>query len=382
MIELKLGFWITLFIIFYSYFGYYLFLLIYSKIFKKKYIYEESYYPKVSMIIAAYNEEKVISEKIINCLNIDYPSDKIEFIIGSDGSTDRTNEIVESFDDSRIKFFPFDERRRKVSVVNEIIDYAEGEILVFSDANTIYGNDALKNLVRYFADEKVGGVCGELILKKYKNISAADEITYWNYENRLKFLESNFHSVIGATGGIYAIRKGLYEKLPEDKFITHDFFTSMNVLKKGMKFIYSNNAVAEEFSAPTIKGEFRRKVRIAFHNFNGLSYICGLLSPFKGKVAFQLWSHKISRWFLPFIFILNFIFTGLLTNIILFKVVFILYIVFFILGFIGWIFERGGIYISVFSIPYYLITVNFALIVGFFRFIFKLDKNVWKKVER
>ncbi|MFC1725421.1 glycosyltransferase family 2 protein [candidate division KSB1 bacterium] len=382
MIEFKIIFWITLAVIFYTYLGYFLFLFIISLFRKREYSFDENFLPHVSMVIAAYNEEKVIEEKIKNCFALDYPEEKIEFLIGSDGSNDSTNEIVEKYTGQRLKFYPNLTKRGKVSVVNDLLDEAKGEIIVFSDANTIYEKTAVKNLTGFFVNKEVGGVSGELKLSRYKSGSSTDEIKYWNFENRLKELESNFNSVIGATGGIYAIRKNLCEKLPENRLLTHDFFTSMNVLKKGFKFIYSKNAAASEYSSPRISDEFIRKIRIAFHNFNGLSYIIGLLNPFKGLVSFQLWSHKVLRWFLPFIFILNFLVSFILLQDLIYKIVFFSYTGFMILGILGLIFEKSGKYFLVFSLPYYLITVNLALVIGYFRYIFKLDKNVWKRVER
>jgi len=382
MIEYKIVFWISFFIIFYAYAGYFIFLALSAFFFRRETICDNQFTPFVSMVIAAYNEEKIIEQKLKNSLEIDYPENKIEFIIGSDGSTDKTNEIVEKYENNRIKFFSYKERKGKVSLINRIMEKANGEIIVFSDANTIYEKDAVKEIVSCFTDNSVGGVCGELILKKYKEQATSDEIKYWKYENRLKHLESKFNTVIGATGGIYAIRKNLYDKLPESRFITHDFFTSMNVVKKGFRVVYNKNARAYELSSPSIKGEFVRKVRIAFHNFNGISYISELLNPVKGKVAFQLWSHKILRWFLPFIFLLNLISVCMLFSIGFYKLIVYIYILYFILALFGFILDRFKKYVSVLSVPYYLFTVNFALVVGFIRYIFKLDKNIWKKVER
>jgi len=198
---------------------------------------KNDYFPKVSLIVSAYNEESVIADKIDNCKSLEYPEDHLEILFGLDGSTDNTENIIRKNKNGTIKHFVFKKQRGKSTVLNDLVYHASGEILIFSDANTIYEQDAIKKLIRHFINPQVGGVCGKLILldSQAMDIGSKGEKMYWDYETRLKFLEGHVKSVLGANGAIYAIRKELFEKLPEDKLVIDDFLIPMKVIEKGFK---------------------------------------------------------------------------------------------------------------------------------------------------
>ena len=163
--------------------------------------------PKISVVISVYNEESVLQAKLENLSRIAYPDESIEFLVGSDGSSDRTCEILAASSLKNLRAFPFAERRGKVSVVNDLVAQAKGEVIVFSDANTLYNEQTISRLVSHFADPGVGGVCGELLLNAGHGMTGGEEISYWKYETLLKRWESSYRTILGATGGVYAIRR-------------------------------------------------------------------------------------------------------------------------------------------------------------------------------
>lgn len=253
--------------------------------------------PTVSLIIAAFNEEAVIARKIANSLALDYPRNKLEIFVASDGSTDRTNEIVRGFESQGVNLVVF-ERLGKTGVQNRMAARARGEILVFSDANAYYRPDAIRKLVRNFADPAVAGVCGQLEYVVGDANAGAAENTYWNYERFLKRRESALSSVVGANGSIYAIRKSAY--VPIDEGLISDFVEPLAIVRSGGRFIYEPEAVSVEESSSSYDMEFRRKVRILTRSIRGLMYMRQLMNPFRhGIFALQLLVHKLLRFTTP-----------------------------------------------------------------------------------
>ena len=254
--------------------------------------------PTVSLIIAAHNEERVIREKIENSLALDYPGEKFEIMVASDGSTDRTNEIVRSFADKGIKLCAY-ERRGKTGIQNETVKEASGEILVFSDANAFYRKDAIRKLVRNFGDDQVGCVSGQLVYRRRDECGAGEsECSYWSYEKYLKCKESALFSLVGANGSIYAIRKKDYVHIGER--LISDFVEPLEIVRRGKRVIYEPEAVSEEEPSLSYEKEFRRKVRILTRSIQGLLHMKGLLNPFRyGIFSLQLLVHKAFRYLIP-----------------------------------------------------------------------------------
>jgi len=266
--------------------------------------YNQHDYPKVSVLIAAYNEEKVISDKIINTLNLDYPTEKLQIVVGSDGSQDNTNDIVASFAKKypQIILLDFKDRAGKANIINKSIIYCEGEIIVLSDANAMYNKLAIKNIVKNFSDSNVGCVAGEkrMSITDGQDSIGQNEGLYWKLESYIKAQESILFTVIGADGALYAIRRELFRPLPENTSVD-DFLLSMLIVSQGYKIKYEPNAYSYEFSGETLSVEYRRKVRIAAGNFNNLKHLKKFMG-FK-LVSFMFISHKLLRWVSPFIFI-------------------------------------------------------------------------------
>lgn len=379
----KLFFWTMIFLIAYSYFLYPIFLVLFS-LFKKPIEINSngSYIPSVSMVISAYNEEKVIEEKIKNCLTLDYPKEKLEIVVGSDGSTDNTVCIVAKFSDQAIRFWNFPKRMGKVNVLNKITPYLTSQIVVFSDANTMYEADAIKELVKPFSNSKIGCVCGKLVLKKpNENCGGEFEGFYWQYESFLKKYEGRYGSLLGANGGIYAIRKNLFEILPSNTLI-EDFVLPMKILSRGYNVYFAPDAIATEETSRTIHEESRRKTRIGAGDYQALTLTLPMLNISRGFPSFAYWSHKVLRWLVPFFLIFLLLLNLLLLGKAIYQLLFIIQSMVYMGAFIGYMLSKRKRNIKLFSILYYFIVMNTSLLIGFFRFFSGMQSVAWERVDR
>ena len=380
---IKILFQITVAAFLFSYILYPIFIILAAKLFPKHRDINKKNRPKVSMLVSAFNEEKNLPEKLENFRKLNYPKDKLELVIGSDASNDGTNNILKNCKDQNIRTFLYTNRAGKSAVLNKLVKEANGEIFIFSDANTIYEKDAILKLVQHFEDKKIGGVCGYLKLTNpNKNVGGMGEQLYWNFENILKKSEGRFKTVIGANGAIYALRKELYHPLPEHKVVMDDFLIPLKAVEQGYDVIYDAEAFAEETTSPNLKGEFERKIRISAANFNALIEIKHLLKPSAGIVSLSLWAHKIIRWFAPFLMALAF-----LTNLTLaitgsYQILFIGQILFYISAVTGHFLSRANFKSTLFIYPYYFCVINLALAIGFFKFLAKTQRPAWTRVER
>lgn len=380
-------FWLTIFLLIHTYI-FYPFSLKLLLTFRKKTRAERIYsLPSVSILISAFNEEKVIAERIGNIKSLEYDFNRVELIIGSDCSSDKTNEILnqKSHENSWVRTQIFSIRRGKAAVLNDLAHLAKNEILVFTDANTKFEKDALLQLVYKFSDEKVGGVCGRLVLEEPANDfdKTNRERLYWKYETQLKKLEGELGILIAANGGIYAIRKELFTKFPVDEAVTDDLYQTLAVLNRGYNFIYAFDAVASEDVSKEIITEFRRKIRFAATNFQTLKFFKGLLFRKKLILSYALWSHKVIRWFVPLILMLLFVTNILLINYSqLYYSIFIIQAGFYISAFIGFILNVIKVNVLFFSLIYYYVLTNLALLIGLIKFLSKKHAYVWDSTPR
>ncbi len=295
------------FLLFYVYAGYPLLLALVGMFVRKKRP-EQGYYPQLSVLIAAYNEEAAIAEKIKQTLALEYPKDKLEVLVLSDCSKDKTDEIVKSYPDSRVRLVRMAERRGKTSAQNFGIREAQGEVVVFSDATAIYHPKALAYLATNYQDPKVGAVSG-----RYKYFDPEDQSptgmgssAFWNYENLIKMMQSKIHTITGCCGCIYSVRKAAYTDLPDD--IISDLVQPLQVIRKGYKVLFEDRAVAYEETTKSTKEEFSMRVRVVTRAMRGLLSVSDVLKPWKfAWPAFQLWSHKILRWMVPLFLITIFV---------------------------------------------------------------------------
>jgi cellulose synthase/poly-beta-1,6-N-acetylglucosamine synthase-like glycosyltransferase len=341
---------------------------------------------KVSMVIAAHNEEKVIEEKIRNTFDLEFPRKNLEILIGSDASSDKTNAIVSKYAPD-VKLFAFSQRGGKASVLNQLVPRAHGDILVFCDANTMLLRNALQKLLAHFEDPNIGCVCGRLILHDAGHSALGiGESIYWNLESEIKKLEGKLGIVIGANGGIYAIRRELFERIPVDKTVMDDFFVTTRVLKAGKAAIYEPQAIGSEETSLETYGEFHRKVRISQANFNLLGKYLPLLNPFRGLVAYGFFSHKFLRWIAPVLMmVLLASNAALLGHGPFYYCAFAAQVLLFFVAGLGYARNGKTRKSKLLLIPFYFVSMNLALAVGMFRAMFQRKNTqggMWSRIER
>jgi len=386
-IAMAVIFWISVFIIVYSYVGYSFllyWLILLKRLFSGKTRNTKDYNPSVTLLVAAYNEENCIEEKIINTLQLDYPTDKIEFVFVTDGSSDSTPEIVAKHPHLRLLHQP--ERQGKIAAVERAMPLLHGEIVVFTDANTFLNKEAIRNIVRNFANEKVGVVSGEkrILNRTADEAAGAGEGFYWKYESKLKQWDAELYSAMGAAGELFAIRKSLYESIPKDSLI-EDFYLSFKILEKGYIIAYEPEAYAMEEPSASIGEELKRKIRIAAGGIQSIFRLSELLNPFRyGIVTFQYISHRVLRWTLaplalPFVFALN---LSLLENGGLYPWLLLGQLLFYAAALVGYLLEKRHIRLKILFVPYYFCMMNYAVYLGFLRYIKGSQSVLWERAAR
>ncbi|MBM3263392.1 MAG: glycosyltransferase family 2 protein [candidate division Zixibacteria bacterium] len=362
----------------YVYFGYPALLWLFTR--KKEKLVRSAERPPVSMIVAAYNEEIVITEKLENTLNQTYPPDRLEVIVASDGSDDRTDAIVRSYADRGVALHRSPERRGKMTVLMDAVQQATGEILVFSDANAMYASDALERLVEPFADVRTGCVCGRLVYENRHTTSISDgERMYWSYENRLKTWESVFNSLIGANGSIYALRRSAF--VPLDPDVSDDFGLPLAAYAGGYRTVFQPEAVSREEAPATVYMEFRKKRRFVAHQLITLVRLWSVLKPFQDpKLLFQLVSHKLLRNAVPF-FLMGMFGASLAISSPFGAALVNVQAVFYTLAAVGLSVSGAGRPPRIFSVPLYFFTVNAAAVGGIVDFLRKKNYAAWNEVR-
>jgi cellulose synthase/poly-beta-1,6-N-acetylglucosamine synthase-like glycosyltransferase len=339
----------------------------------------ETHLPTVSIIIAAYNEEDVIENTLRKCLDLDYPADRLEIIVGSDGSNDRTVPIARRIEDERLQVLNFDQRRGKVSVISDCAEHAQGDVLVFTDANTSLRNDSVRKLVRHFQNPSVGAVCGQLRLLPAGE--GQKESFYWRYEVVLKILESRLGAVLGANGAIYALRRELFPAVSRD-LITEDFVIPLKLRAKGLKTVYDPEAMAYEDAAPSTGSEFRRRVRIGAGNWQALRHCASLLMPWEGFISLAFWSHKVLRWITPFSLSLALITNAFLIQIPFWRGVFVAQLGFYAAATLGWLLRKLRLPAGPLAVAEYFVGINIALAFGMLRGVLGRQRAAWNRTAR
>lgn len=296
---MKIAFWLSVCLVLYAYAGYPM-VLLFLRIFIHRPVRKNHIEPYVTLVVPAYNASGVIGAKIRNAASLDYPMNKLEVLISSDGSSDDTVEVAQRLSDGRhVRVLAFSENRGKISVLNDAVREARGEIIVFSDASAILGSDSIRQLVANFADPEVGAVSG---VYRVQHASEArlgpQEEVYWRYETFLKIQESSLASVLGGHGQILGVRKTLYP-YPAPGTINDDYVIPVRILASGSRVVYEPKAAA--FEEASEMGGFQRRVRIMAGNMQQLREIQGLLWPPRVLPLFFFLSHKVVRSFIPFV---------------------------------------------------------------------------------
>lgn len=338
--------------------------------------------PSVALIIAAYNEEDVIREKIENSLRLEYPSDLLNIIVFSDASSDRTDEIVTEYEDDGVSLIRIEGRVGKTECQNRVADQVDEEILVFSDANSMYEPDAIRELVRGFVPG-VGCVVGEL---RYRDSSDVEgESFYWRYESWIKRLESEFHSLVTGNGSIYAVRASSY--VPQSPDRISDFTEPLSIIRNGERVTYAPGAVAWEDTGTSTSEELARRIRIVTRSWNSVAAYTDLLNPFRdARIAYQLVSHKIVRWLSPVLLVVT---LGANVGLVLsgtsiyYEAALLGQLAFYALAVVGWFAERFDVEDPLFThVPYYFVQANYGMFRGFVNFLAGSNIVVWETTER
>lgn len=386
---IKTIFWTSLALAVYTYAGYGLFLFIAVELKKKFKVRvkpaDSETLPEVTVLVAAFNEADFIEEKIKNCLEFDYPAEKIHFLFVTDGSNDGTPDIVKKY--SRIQLLHQPERKGKIAATNRAMPFVKTPVVVFTDANTTVNREAIRKIVRHYTDPRVGVVAGEkrIAVKEKDVASGAGESFYWKYESTLKKWDSALCSVMGAAGELFSIRTALFEPVPQDT-ILEDFFMTLSIAKRGYRIVYEPDAYAIEGPSASVSEELKRKIRIAAGGMQAMVRLSSLLNPFQyGILSFQYISHRVLRWTLaplalPLLLLSNIFLAA--SGFILFKFFLTLQICFYLLALIGLLLEKQQIKLKAFFVPYYFCIMNYAVYLGFFRAVRRSQSVVWERAKR
>lgn len=393
MLALKILFWACLLIVFYTYIGYGIILYIIirlKRLFRgkpqKTALPSDEELPTMTLMICAYNEEDVVAEKMENTLAIDYPKDKFRIMWVTDGSNDRTNELLKAYPEVDIVFSP--ERRGKSAALKHGLRELQTRYVAFTDANTMVNTGALREIARLFMDPTVGCVSGEkrVAAKKEGEMAAEGEGLYWRYESTLKKWDSELYSAMGAAGELYAIDPTMVREVP-DEALLDDFMMSMYVVQNGKRIAYSPDAYAQEYGSANIHEESKRKRRIAAGGLQSIWWLRSMMNPFSQPlVTFQYISHRVLRWSLtPIAMILLLIIN--ITLVVLgshpaYTVILCLQILFYLMAFAGWLQNHYGHKNKLLYAIYYFVFMNLNVFRGMVYLKNHGKSGAWEKAKR
>jgi cellulose synthase/poly-beta-1,6-N-acetylglucosamine synthase-like glycosyltransferase len=337
--------------------------------------------PSVALIIAAYNEETVIQQRITNAAAMDYPSDRLRIVIASDGSSDQTNAIVRRCGESRVTLLDYPQRRGKASVLNSAMEAVDAEIVLLSDANTEIDPAAARKLVRWFRDPTIGAVCGRLVLRDASMGRNSDGL-YWRYETFLKCCEGRIGGLLGSNGAIYAIRRKLYQPIPANTIVDDFVIPLLARLRTGCRLVYDYEAVAFEETPENVGAEFHRRARIGAGGFQSIGMLWRLLNPRHGWVSFTFLSHKILRWLCPFFMLGCFLASVMLCYQPLYRWLLVGQVVFYLVSLAATLAPRGIRIPKLVRLATMFSSMNAALLAGFVRWGFGLQGGTWRRTSR
>ncbi|WP_462431575.1 glycosyltransferase family 2 protein [Bacteroides nordii] len=392
---IEIIFWIALFIVFYTYLGYgiVLYLLVklkelFVKPIKRK-LPEDSTLPEVTLFITAFNEEEVVDEKMKNSLELDYPEDKLHIVWVTDGSNDGTNEQLRTRWEGKATVLFQPERQGKTAAMNRGMKLVNTPIVVFTDANTMVNQEAIREIVLAFEDTRVGCVAGEkrIAVQTRDGAAAGGEGIYWKYESTLKALDARLYSTIGAAGELFAVRRKLFEEMEQDTLLD-DFILSLRIAMQGYTIAYCTEAYAIESGSADMHEEEKRKVRIAAGGLQSIWRLRPLLNPFRyGILSFQYVSHRVLRWSLTPILLflllpLNTLLLCMGASCEIYGTILILQILFYILGLLGYYLSTRQIKNKLLFIPYYFLFMNVNVLKGIGYLRKKRGTGAWEKAKR
>ena len=391
MIALKIAFWICLILVFYTYIGYGMLLwvlvsikrLIYGRQ-KKRELPPDNELPEVTLMICAYNEQDIVDSKMENTRQIKYPKLKVVWV--TDGSNDHTNDYLAKYHDVEVIYSP--ERRGKTAALNHGLSLVKSELVVMTDANTMLNPESIQEIVRCFMDPKVACVAGEKrVAARHEGQAAAEgEGLYWKYESTLKRWDGELYSAMGAAGELCAIRRSLYEPMPENALLD-DFVMSLRMVDKGYKIAYTADAYAMEYGSADLTEESKRKRRIAAGGLQSIWWLRNMMNPLRQPVvAFQFVSHRVLRWSITPIALLLLIPLNVLLVFLkagnIYTWIWVLQLVFYMAAYLGYLLEQYGRRNKLLYVPYYFLFMNLNVFRGMTYLRTHKSSGAWEKAKR
>lgn len=391
MPALEIFFWIALVVVGYAYVGYGI--LVYCLVRGKRAVRPaasetrgSSVEPEVVLIVPAFNEADHIGAKIANCRGLDYPQDKLKVLVVNDGSSDDTADIARRSERVEVLHRPV--RLGKAAAINHAMDHVTSPIVILTDANTLVNREAVREIVRHYADPTVGAVAGEKRIRRRGSAAATGEGLYWRYESWLKRLDSELWTVVGADGGLLSCRRELFVPLEQDA-ILDDFVLSLSIAARGYRVVYEPRAYATEEASASIGEELKRKIRIAAGGWQAMLRLRSLLNPrLHATLSFQYVSHRVLRWsVVPLLLLLlvpanAVLAAGAGPSAPLYRAVLWGQLAFCGLAFAGYLCDRLGYRVKALYAPYYFVVANYAVLRGFGRFLAGRQPATWERVRR
>jgi len=391
MSALKIIFYVFLFIIFYTYLGYGILLFILVRL-KRAFVKnntqsDKHYEPEVTLFVTAFNEKDFVDEKLRNSFGLDYPKEKVRHVWITDGSDDGTPEVLQKYMGVQVYHQP--ERRGKIAAMNRGMQFVKTPLVIFSDGNTLLGNESVRRIVNLFKDPQVGCVSGEKRIFS-KDSAAATEGIYWKYESTLKKWDAELYSVVGAAGELFALRTELFKPVEQDTLLD-DFIISLRIAEQGYTIQYDSEAYAIENPSASVSEELKRKIRISAGGIQSVIRLKELLNPFRyGILSFQYISHRVLRWTLaPAGLLIILLCSGLIAaeeGLLNFRTLNFWFfwgqLIFYAAALLGWFLEERKIKLKLLYIPYYFFIMNLAVYLGFFRYIRKQQSVNWERAKR
>lgn len=379
--------WISIAIIFYHFIGYGILITLLNKFKKQKPQHlqlEDCDLPEITMLIAAYNEEEIIEEKIQNSLSLDYPSDKLCIAVVSDGSDDRTNEMVSRYPQVRLFYKP--QREGKIAAVNRVMPHIGTPITVFTDANVMISKQGIRQMAEHFQSNLVAAVSGEktVVSQTEDSASASGEGFYWKYESYLKRKDAEWNTMVGSAGELFAIRTHLFEPIDKNTLI-EDFVMTMRLAANGYKVAYEPRALALETGSASMEEEQKRKVRISAGGIQAVIKLLALLNFFKyGKLSFQYVSHRALRWTLIPLALVATLITSLLLadDSWIYETLLRAQLIFYLLAFFGYVVRDSKTSVKWLHIPYYFTFMHVCVVLGWIKYFSGNQKVTWDKAKR
>jgi cellulose synthase/poly-beta-1,6-N-acetylglucosamine synthase-like glycosyltransferase len=368
-LAVEIVFWLSASALLYTYVGYPVLLFMLSRL-RPRAVQRAQLTPKVTVIITAYNEERDLAAKLENTLALDYRRELLEIMVASDCSSDRTDEIARAFAACGVRLHRQPQRLGKTAAQNAAVEQASGDIILFSDATSLYRPDVVRAMMPNFADPTVGCVAGRLVyVDRSESRVGRGARSYWNYETFLKKHESRACSLIGASGCLYAVRRSAYVPLYHEA--CSDFIIATKMVEQGLRAVYEPSAVCTEETNRRTDKEMKMRVRVIAQTFTDLWRHRAMLNPLRsGFYAVQLFSHKVMRYFVPFFLLAVFVASSVLaTHSLFFLVVLIAQLGCYLSAFAAWALERAGVHNRMLALPQYFVLANIASVIAFWQFL-------------